>query len=82
MKKSKSNILFDKQFGLFVKKKRLEFNWSQADLASRVENNYQNISRLERGEINPTLFWCYKLADAFEMDLHDLIKEFGFKPKK
>jgi putative transcriptional regulator len=68
--------------GLFVQKKRLEKDWSQAHLASKVGNNYQNISRLERGEISPTLFWCYKLAEAFEMDLADLIKEFGFKPKK
>ena len=82
MKKPKLNKLFDKQFGLFVKKERLGRRWSQADLADKVENNYQNISRLERGEITPTLYWCYKLADAFEMDLSELIKRFGFKLKK
>jgi ribosome-binding protein aMBF1 (putative translation factor) len=73
---------FNKQFGLFVKKKRLSNNWSQADLAAKVGNNYQNISRLERGEITPTLFWCYKLAEAFETDLPILIDEFGFKFKR
>jgi len=66
----------------YVKSKRLEFKWSQADLATKIGNNYQNISRLERGEISPTLFWCYKLADAFEINLADLIKEFGGTPKK
>jgi len=45
----------------YVNSKRLEFKWSQADLATKIGNNYQNISRLERGEISPTLFWCYKL---------------------
>lgn len=79
MEKPKSNKQFDKQFGLFVKKKRLANNWSQADLASKVGNNYQNISRLERGEISPTLFWCYKLTKAFNMDISDLLKEFDFK---
>ena len=82
MEKAKLNTLFDKQFGQFVKKKREEMGWSQVNLADRVGNNYQNISRLERGEITPTLFWCYKLANAFEMDLPDLIREFGFKLKK
>jgi transcriptional regulator with XRE-family HTH domain len=82
MEKSKINQQFDKQFGQYVKKKRLELKWSQAELASKVGNNYQNISRLERGEISPTLFWCYRLAVAFEMELSDLIKEFGFKTKK
>jgi ribosome-binding protein aMBF1 (putative translation factor) len=82
MEKPKLNIEFDKQFGKYVKKKRIELGWSQADLAGKLDNNYQNISRLERGEITPTLFWCYKLADAFEMDLADVIKEFGYKGKK
>lgn len=82
MEKPKANKSFDKHFGLFVKKKRLELDLSQADLAAMIGNNYQNISRLERGEISPTLYWCYKLAEAFEMDLADLIKEFGYKAKK
>lgn len=81
MEKPRPNIQFNKQFGQYVKKKRLELNWSQAELASKVGNNYQNISRMERGEISPTLFWCYKLAAAFELNLSDLIKELGFKPK-
>lgn len=81
MEKPRPNKQFNKQFGQYVRKKRLESNWSQAELASKVGNNYQNISRMERGEISPTLFWCYKLADAFEIDLFDLIKEFGFKQK-
>ncbi|MEO6301785.1 MAG: helix-turn-helix transcriptional regulator [Bacteroidia bacterium] len=82
MEKPKPSSQFDKRFGLFVKKKRVEFDWSQAELAAKVGNNYQNISRLERGEISPTLFWCYKLADAFEMDLAEVIKEFGYKAKR
>ncbi len=75
MKKTKPNKLFDKKFGKYVLKKRVAKGWSQSELASRVDNNFQNISRLERGEITPTLFWCYKLADALEIELHELIKE-------
>jgi ribosome-binding protein aMBF1 (putative translation factor) len=76
MKKPNLNKHFDKQFGLFVKKKRLQKGWSQADLADKIGNNYQNISRLERGEITPTLFWCYKLAEAFEVSLTTFLKNF------
>ena len=82
MEKPKTSSQFDKKFGQFVKKKRIELDLSQANLAYKVGNNYQNISRLERGEISPTLFWCYKLAEAFDMDLSEIIKEFGYKPKK
>jgi len=81
-KKAKLNKQFDKQFGAFVKKKRIELGWSQAELAAKVGNNFQNISRLERGETTPTLFWCYKLAEAFEIEFLVLFQEFGFKMKK
>lgn len=82
MKKTRLNKSFDKQFGRYIKKKRIEKGWSQLELASRVENNFQNISRLERGDITPTLFWCYKLAEAFEMELSDMIEELNFQTKK
>ena len=79
MEKPKPSSQFDKQFGLYVKKKRLELKLSQADLASRVGNNYQNVSRLERGEISPTLFWCFKLAEAF---VRRAIKHLGANPSE
>ena len=76
MGKPEAHKKFDEEFGLFVKKMRLKKGWSQEDLASRVGNNYQNISRLERGLITPTLFWCYRLAEAFEITLPVLLKKF------
>ncbi len=82
MRKTRLNKAFDKFFGEYVKRKRTEKGWSQIELATRCENNYQNISRLERGEITPTLFWCYKLAEVFEMDLSEIIKELGYPLKK
>lgn len=77
MEKTKLNKAFDKRFGKFIKKKREERDWSQSVMASHMGNNSQNISRLERGEITPTLYWCKKLADVLEIELSDLIKEFS-----
>ena len=59
---------FNKKFGKFVAKQRKNRGWSQAELASRMGNNYQNISRIERGDQNPTLFWVYRLSIIFDMD--------------
>lgn len=67
---------FNIKFGAFVKAKREGLGLSQSKLAARIGNNYQNISRLERGEVSPTLFWCTLLADALEIDLGKLINEF------
>lgn len=72
MEKQRYNILF----GEFVRFKRSKKNMSQSDLADLMGNNFQNISRLERGLITPTLFWVQNLAEAFEIKLSDLIIEF------
>ena len=67
---------FNHKFGGFVKTKREQLGLSQSQLAARIGNNSQNISRLERGEISPTLYWCTLLSEALEVELSILIKEF------
>ena len=79
MPKTKLNKQFDRHFGAYVKRKREGKGWTQVDLAERMDNNFQNISRIERGEITPTAFWCYRLAAVFEMDLTELFRELNFR---
>lgn len=81
-KKDKLNMRFDALFGQHVKKIRESKGWSQAELAYRMENNHQNISRLEKGETTPTIYWCYRLAHVFEMDITELLKGLKFKIEK
>jgi transcriptional regulator with XRE-family HTH domain len=69
-------IKFNKKFGKFVAQKRAALYITQSELAARMDNTPQNISRLERGEINPTLYWVYNLSRALGVNLHDLLKEF------
>ena len=67
---------FNKIFGEFIKQKRIEKKWSQSELADKLNNNFQNISRLERGEISPTLYWLDGLAKAFDEKLSSIVLEF------
>jgi len=67
---------FNKAFGLFLKNKRCLKGWSQTDLASLLGNNSQNISRIERGELTPTIYWFQKLANAFECCPSEFLKDF------
>jgi putative transcriptional regulator len=67
---------FNKQLGAFVKYKRQELSLSQADLAAKMENNAQNISRLERGEVSPTYYWIFNLSEAFGQSPNEFTKEF------
>ncbi len=74
---SMEKLEFNNVFGKFVKFKRTEKGWSQSELASKIGHNSQNVSRMERGKISPTLYWCYEiLAPAFEMDLMQFLTEF------
>src|SRR5690606_13656573 len=73
MEKQNFNIIF----GKFIKFKRTESGWSQSELAAKLGHNYQNVSRIERGEISPTFYWCFEvLATAFETKCSELIREF------
>lgn len=47
---------------------------TQAELASKIGADFQNISRIERGTISPTLYWFNSIADALEVNLGDFIK--------
>jgi transcriptional regulator with XRE-family HTH domain len=67
---------FNKKLGKFIVQKRLAKGLTQSDLASLLGNNPQNISRIERGEVNPTIFWLYQLSAALEISLAELIHEF------
>ena len=67
---------FDKRLGLYVRELRTKKGWSQQILAAKMGNNFQNISRLERGEVSPTFFWIDELATAFEMKLKDFVEGF------
>ncbi|AEA42685.1 helix-turn-helix domain-containing protein [Fluviicola taffensis] len=67
---------FDSLFGEFIKQKRKSLNWTQNDLAEKINNDFQNISRLERGEVSPSIFWISELAKGFGCSLGELMTEF------
>jgi putative transcriptional regulator len=73
---------FDKLFGEFVLHKRESLKWTQNDLAERINSEFQNISRLERGKVSPSLYWLNTLAKGFETTLGELMSEFDLFVKQ
>lgn len=49
--------------------KRIECGLTQADLARRIGTKQSAISRLERGDVNPTLGFLKKIAHALHTNL-------------
>jgi hypothetical protein len=64
-----------KQVGRNIQKIRLDKGLSQVDLVGRIEGNIDttNISRIEQGRTNPTLLTLYRIAQALEVSLLDLV---------
>jgi putative transcriptional regulator len=48
---------------------RAERNWSQADLAERLEVSRQSINAIETGKYDPSLPLAFRIARLFELPI-------------
>lgn len=48
---------------------RAERDWSQADLADRLDVSRQTINAIERGKYDPSLPLAFKIARLFEQPI-------------
>lgn len=64
-----------KQVGRNIQQIRQSKGLSQVDLVGRIQGNIDttNISRIEQGRTNPTLLTLYRIAQALEVSLIDLV---------
>lgn len=63
-------------FGEFIKYKRMEDNLTLKDLAERINIDFQNVHRLEKGKTSPSAYSLFRLAKAFNMHWVDFMTEF------
>lgn len=61
-----------KEFGLNIKKVRLSKGLSQEDLANSSDVSLPQITRIERGVVNPTLCTIKSLAKGLEVSTKEL----------
>jgi putative transcriptional regulator len=54
---------------------RAERDWSQADLADRLEVSRQTINALETGKYDPSLPLAFKLARLFEQPIEAIFQD-------
>ena len=66
---------FLKKVGKRIKEVRLQNGISQADLVGRMQGEIDptNISRIESGRTNPTVFTLFRIAEALEVEAKDLL---------
>jgi putative transcriptional regulator len=51
---------------------RAERDWSQADLAERLEVSRQSVNAIETGKFDPSLPLAFKLARLFGMRIEEI----------
>lgn len=61
------------EFGMRVKKRRLELGLSQENFAFKTDIHRTYVSGIERGARNPSLTMIQKLAKGLEISMSDLL---------
>ena len=51
---------------------RAEREWSQSDLAERLEVSRQSVNAIETGKYDPSLPLAFRIADVFGMAIEDI----------
>ncbi len=51
---------------------RAERDWSQQDLADRLEVSRQSVNAIETGKYDPSLPLAFRIADIFGMAIEDI----------
>jgi len=54
---------------------RAERDWSQADLAERLEVSRQSVNAIETGKFDPSLPLAFKLARLFGLPIEEIFFE-------
>ena len=60
-------------YGEALKEQREKLGLSQSMVAKQINTSHQNISRWESGKILPSIDFCVKLADLYEISLDELV---------
>ena len=51
---------------------RAERNWSQQDLADRLEVSRQSVNAIETGKYDPSLPLAFRIAELFDLPIEDI----------
>jgi transcriptional regulator with XRE-family HTH domain len=64
--------LFLKKLGANVSRLREKSGITQSELALRCDKDRQSIHRVEKGKINPSIFFLYQLAQELDVSLREI----------
>jgi putative transcriptional regulator len=54
---------------------RAERDWSQADLAERLDVSRQSVNAIETGKYDPSLPLAFRIARLFELPIEEIFED-------
>lgn len=66
--------ILQKNFGLHVKKLRLQKGLTQVEVSSSMNKDQQSLQRIESGKVSPSLFYLFQLAQSLDVTIAELMK--------
>lgn len=54
---------------------RAERDWTQGDLAERLEISRQSVNAIETGKYDPSLPLAFRIADLFAMTIEEIFQK-------
>lgn len=78
-KEKREKQLWLNAFGTYLRKMRLKNGISGAELARLLFMDKPNITRLEKGRVNPSLYLIKQICDVLDMSMDEFFKQFKEK---
>lgn len=54
---------------------RAELDWTQAELATKLEVSRQTINAIEKGKFDPSLPLAFKISRLFNLPIEDIFQD-------
>lgn len=70
---NESEKAFIQSIGERIYQLRTERGWTQMDLGARCGMDATQIRRVEKGQTNPTALTLFRIAQAFEIEVRELL---------
>ncbi len=74
--------ILQKSFGNHVKRLRISKNLTQITVSANMNKDQQSLQRVESGNVSPSLFYLFELANALDISLAELLTFEIKRPRK
>ncbi len=65
--------ILQKSFGNHVKELRSKKNLTQIDVSSKMNKDQQSLQRVESGNVSPSLYYLFELAEGLDVSIEELM---------